>query len=334
MNLITLSHGSGGEMTNKLVHDLFYRYFENDYLKQQNDATLFHAETANLAISTDSFVITPPVFPGGDIGKLAVCGTINDVAMSGAEPICLTAAFILEEGLEIELLEQVVKSMAETAKAANVPIICGDTKVVPRGKADKIFINTTGIGKITRPVTPSGNGAKPGDAVLISGTIGDHGAAIMSCREGLEFDSEMQSDCACLHTMIANVLDEGINVRVLRDPTRGGLAATLNEIAEQSNCGIELEEEAIPTRENVKNFCEILGLDPLSVANEGKVLIFVPEEEAEKTVNILKKHTEGEEATIIGKVVDNKKASVSIRGILGSTRPLRPPVGELLPRIC
>ncbi len=334
MDIITLSHGSGGKATNKLIEELFYKHFNNDILLQKNDSSVLPNINGRIAVSTDSFVINPIFFEGGDIGKLSVCGTVNDLAMSGATPLYITVGFIIEEGLEIRELERIVKSIAATAKKANVKIVAGDTKVVEKGNADKIYINTTGIGVIEDKRYLSSENIKPGDKVIVSGTIGDHGICIMAKRKNLDFDVSVKSDCGLLNKLIKKVLDKSSNVRVLRDPTRGGLATTLNEFANESNNSILLYEEVLPVKEEVTSMCEILGLEPLYIANEGKVVIIVAEEDAQKVLGIMRKDPMGKDAQIIGEVIEDENALVYLKTEIGGTRILNMPVGELLPRIC
>ncbi|NPA54142.1 MAG: hydrogenase expression/formation protein HypE [Aquificae bacterium] len=332
MNQILLSHGGGGEETQKLIKDLFFKYFSNPILEKMEDAAVIDIK-GKLAFTTDSFTVSPIFFKGGNIGKLAIAGTVNDLAMMGAKPKYLSCSFIIEEGLPFEDLEKIVKSMAEELKKSGAKIITGDTKVVPKGSADKIFINTTGIGEIIYEGISASN-LKEGDVIIVSGTIGDHGACIMAQREGIELEGELSSDCATLWPLVENLIDANITIKAMRDPTRGGLAAVLNEWAEQSGIGIEVEEEKIPIKEEVQGMCELLGLEPLSLANEGKVIIAVPEEEAQKAVEVLRKHPLGKDAQIIGKVISDYKGKVILKSPYGSKRVLEPPAGELLPRIC
>jgi hydrogenase expression/formation protein HypE len=334
MSIITLAHGSGGKMSHNLIGEVFYKYFHNEYLLQQNDSSVMPSLGGKLAVTTDSFVVDPIFFKGGDIGKLAVCGTVNDLAMSGAKPLYITAAFIIEEGFEIRELEKIVKSMADAAKEAGVCIVAGDTKVVPRGKADKIFINTTGVGVIKRKLQPGGEKACKGDKVIISGSIGDHGACIMASRINLDFETSISSDCGLLNGLINEVLNAGCKVKVLRDPTRGGLATTLNEIANQSKVSIALQEEQIPVKDEVRGICEILGLDPLYVANEGKLILIVDAEDEEKVLKIMQQHPMGTDARTIGDIIDDNKEMVYLKTPFGGTRVLNMLTGELLPRIC
>ena len=364
---ILLAHGSGGQLSHELVEHLFLKHFDNPILARLDDAAVIgetrffgkNRVSGKLAFTTDSYVVSPIFFPGGDIGKLAVCGTINDLAMSGATPLYLSAGFILEEGLELADLERVVASMAATAQAVGVQIVTGDTKVVDHGKADRLFINTAGVGVVPAGVEISGDRARPGDVVILSGTVGDHGMTIMSQREGLRFDSPLASDCAPLHGLVAAMLDvlsplrpppvppnfggegeEGSGVRAiqaihcLRDPTRGGLATTLNEMAGKSGVGIEIEEQAVPVRDAVRAACELLGLDPLYVANEGKLVAFVAPEAADAVLATARAHEYGREAAIIGQVTAEHAGRVVLRTALGARRILDMLVGEQLPRIC
>lgn len=349
-------------MSHDLVERLFLRYFDNPILARLDDAAVVgvpglpnlkpEALHMKLAFTTDSYVVSPIFFPGGDIGKLAVCGTINDLAMSGATPLYLSAGFILEEGLSLAELEQVVASMAVTAQAAGVQIATGDTKVVDHGKADRLFVNTAGIGVVPAGVELGSGRVRPGDVIILSGTVGDHGMTIMSQREGLRFDSPLVSDCAPLHGLVAamlgalsqpggygtppymgKVLDVGA-IRCLRDPTRGGLATTLNEVVGKSGVGIEIEERAVPVRNAVRAACELLGLDPLYVANEGKLVAFVAPEAADVVVDAMRAHEYGREATVVGQVTAEHAGRVILRTPLGARRILDMLVGEQLPRIC
>ncbi|WBW95806.1 hydrogenase expression/formation protein HypE [Oceanirhabdus sp. W0125-5] len=334
MSIITLSHGSGGATTNKLIEELFYKYFNNDILLQKNDSSILPVCNGKIAVSTDSFVVNPIFFNGGDIGKLSVCGTINDLAMSGAKPLYITVGFIIEEGLEIEELEKIVKSISETANEAKVKIVAGDTKVVDKGSGDKIYINTTGIGVLERDIYLSSENIKAGDKVIISGTLGDHGVCIMSKRNNLEFDVEVESDCGLLFELIDNVLNTSKNVRILRDPTRGGLATTLNEFAKESKKSIIIKESLIPVKIEVESMCEILGLEPLYIANEGKVVLIVGEEDSEEVLKVMKEHPKGKDAQIIGEVIEDDTHNVYLKTEIGGTRIVNMPTGELLPRIC
>ncbi|WP_010233924.1 hydrogenase expression/formation protein HypE [Clostridium arbusti] len=331
---ILLSHGSGGKQTNNLISDLFIKYFDNETIRQMNDSAQLNLEHNRIAFTTDSFVVTPSFFKGGDIGKLAVCGTVNDLAVSGAKPRYLTSAFIIEEGYPIESLETIVKSMAETAKEAGVQIVAGDTKVVEKGGVDGLFINTTGIGTIYEGVNIKANNAEVGDVVIVNGMLGDHGMTIMCERSGIDIYGELKSDCAPLNTLVDSILNICKDIHVLRDATRGGVAAVLNEIAETSRVSIELEEDAIPVSEEVKGACELLGLDPLYIANEGKLCCFVPEKYADKVLEQMRNHQLGFNAKIIGKVVEQVSQNVYLKTIIGGRRIVDMPSGQQLPRIC
>ncbi len=332
---IVMGHGAGGRMSHQLIQKAFLPAFQNPALQAGDDAALVDAGLRQqLSISTDSHVVFPLFFPGGDIGKLAVCGTVNDVAMLGAKPLYLTAGFILEEGLQMETLQRVIASMKESAEEAGVQIVAGDTKVVQKGKADGLYITTAGIGIVREGVNVSGANAKAGDAVILSGTIGDHGIAVLAARGELGFQSSLQSDVAPLNHLIAAMLDASLNIHVLRDPTRGGLATTLNEIATQSNIGILLDEKTLPVHPEVGAACEMLGFDPLYVANEGKLVTMVPREDAEKVLAAMKKTRYGEGAVIIGEVTSEPRGRVLLKTELGSTRIVDMLAGEMLPRIC
>ncbi len=332
--LVQLDQGSGGRAMHELIDDLFLGAFNNPLLLERNDSAVFEIPGGRLAMTTDSYVIDPLFFPGGDIGSLAVHGTVNDLAMRGAKPLYLTAGFILEEGLDLGDLKRVVASMARAASEAGVQVIAGDTKVVPRAKADKLFINTAGIGLVPAGIDLSGSNARPGDLVLINGTIGDHGMAVLCKREGLEFENEIRSDSAALNGMIERMLAAFPGIHVLRDPTRGGVATTLNEIAEQSAVGIRLFEEALPIRGDVAGACEVLGLDPLYVANEGKVLAIVPAGGADAVLSAMKSHPLGKSSCILGKVVSDDPGRVLLQTRIGGCRIVDMLRGEQLPRIC
>ncbi len=332
--LIQLDQGSGGRAMHELIDSLFISAFENPLISERNDAAVFENPGGRLAMTTDSYVIDPIIFPGGDIGSLAVHGTVNDLAMRGAKPLYLTAGFILEEGLFLSDLERVVASMAGAAREAGVQVVAGDTKVVPRGKADKLFINTAGIGIVPEGRHIAGANARPGDLVLINGTIGDHGMAVLCKREGLEFENEIQSDSAALNGLIELMLEAYPGIHVLRDPTRGGVATTLNEIAEQSGVGIRLFEEKLPVRADVSGACELLGLDPLYVANEGKVLVIVPAAGADAVVSAMKSHPLAKSCSIMGEVVSDDPGRVFLRTRIGGSRIVDMLRGEQLPRIC
>lgn len=332
--LVQLDQGSGGRAMHELIDDLFLNAFDNPLLLERNDSAVFEIPGGRMAMTTDSYVIDPIFFPGGDIGSLAVHGTVNDLAMRGAKPLYLTAGFILEEGLLLEDLKRVVASMARAAREAGVQIVAGDTKVVPRGKADKLFINTAGIGVVPAGRDIAGANARPGDQVLINGAIGDHGMAVLCKREGLEFENEILSDSAALNGLIERMLAAFPGIHVLRDPTRGGVATTLNEIAEQSGVGIRLFEEALPVRADVLGACEVLGLDPLYVANEGKVLAVVPAAGADAVLSAMKSHPLGKSSCLMGEVISDDPGRVLLRTRIGGSRIVDMLRGEQLPRIC
>ena len=332
---VLMAHGGGGRLTQMLIDRMFVPTFDNPTLQTLHDGAILETSGARLAFSTDSFVINPLFFPGGDIGSLAIHGTVNDLAMCGARPLGLSTALILEEGLPMETLWQVVRSMQQAAQQVGVPIVTGDTKVVDRGKGDGVFINTAGLGLIPVGIHVSPQRVQPGDVILINGAIAVHGIAIMSVREGLEFETTLQSDSAPLYDLVASVLDvAGEQVHVLRDPTRGGLASTLNEIAVQARAGIRLDETRIPIWEQVRGACEILGLDPLYVANEGKALVVVAREIADQVLEILRQHPLGQESAIIGEVVEDHPGKVFLRSRIGGMRVVDMISGEQLPRIC
>jgi hydrogenase expression/formation protein HypE len=336
---IVLGHGSGGKLTAELIDKIFRPAFTNPILDKLDDQAVIQVNGTRLAFTTDSFVVTPIFFPGGDIGRLAVNGTVNDLAMSGARPLYLAAAFILEEGLAADDLRRVVESMRDAANEAGVLLVTGDTKVVNRGKGDQVFITTTGLGVIDGPVEISADRARPGDKIILSGFIGDHGMAVMSQRENLEFEGAIESDCAPLHSLVNVMLEvtdrEGLPaIHCLRDPTRGGVATTLNEIAGQSRVGMLLQERDIPVRETVQGACEILGLDPLYVANEGKLIAIVAAEAADEIVLRMRQHPLGGEAAVIGEVVADHAGMVLMKTEIGGTRVLDVMFGEQLPRIC
>jgi hydrogenase expression/formation protein HypE len=332
---VDMTHGSGGRAMAQLIEELFGRHFDNEFLRQGNDgATLPLPTGGRLVVSTDGHVVSPLFFPGGDIGCLSVHGTINDVAVMGAKPLWLTASFILEEGFPLADLARIVESMARAAKEAGVPVVTGDTKVVEAGKADGVFISTTGIGVVPEGVRPSGERAQAGDAILLSGCIGDHGMAIMAQRENLGFSSPIVSDTAALHGLIAAMLATGADLRVLRDPTRGGLATTLNEIARQSGVGMMLEEGAIPVNPEVAAACEFLGLDPLYVANEGKLVAIVAAADEERVLAAMRAHPLGARAARIGTVHADDHHFVQMTTGFGGRRIVDWLTGEQLPRIC
>lgn len=335
---ILLAHGSGGQASHHLVSELFLRYFDNEWLAKLDDAAVLplpdNGGLSRLAFTTDSYVVQPLFFPGGDIGKLAVCGTVNDLAVMGARPLYLSAGFIIEEGFTLADLERIVQSMAGTAREAGVRIVTGDTKVVGRGNADGVFINTAGVGVVPARLNLSGSAAKPGDVILLSGSIGDHGIAVMSQREGLRFSSPLESDCAPLNGLVAAMLEASRDIHCLRDPTRGGLATTLNEIAIASHVGIEIVEDDIPVRGEVRGVCEMLGLDPLYVANEGKLVAIAPEFDAEVVLGAMRAHPYGQDARVIGRVTAKHPGRVALRTVLGTHRVVNMLTGDQLPRIC
>ncbi len=333
---ILLGHGSGGKLSHDLISEIFVRYFDNTILNKQGDSALLDIESRNIAFTTDSFVVDPVFFPGGDIGKIAVCGTVNDIAVSGAKPMYLSSSFIIEEGFEMELLERIVISMSEEAKKAGVKIVAGDTKVVDKGKCDKIFITTTGIGTLNEKNKhiSSGRNIKKGDKIIINGTIGDHGMAIMSKRNNLNISTDIMSDCACLNNMIKKVLDADLSVKFMRDATRGGVATVLCELAENKKFGIKIDENSVPVRESVRGICEMLGFDPLYVANEGKVVMVADKKDAEQVLKILQKDVLGKEASIIGEIVDEHHGRCWLDTGIGGKRIIDMLAGEQLPRIC
>lgn len=331
---ILLAHGGGGTLSHKLISKLFYPQFANDILAQQHDSGIFEINKIKFAFTTDSYVVQPIFFPGGDIGSLAVNGTVNDLSMAGAKPLFISAAFILEEGFDIEDLWKIVLSMQKAAEESGVQIITGDTKVVDKGKGDKIFINTSGIGVVPDGVNISPKNCKPGDVIILSGKIAEHGIAIMSSRENLEFDTSIKSDTAPLNSLVEKMLDVSKEISMMRDPTRGGIASSLNEIAMTAKVGILIEEEKIPIAEEVKGACEILGLDPLYIANEGKLIAFVSESGANKVLEAMRSHALGKEARIIGKVTSSDPGTVIMKTSIGSNRIVDMMSGEQLPRIC
>ncbi len=331
---IVMGHGAGGKMMNDLIRHLFGSEFNNDLLGQMADSTILDFNGSRLAFTTDSFVVSPLVFPGGDIGELAVNGTVNDLAMSGAHPLYLSAGFILEEGLPMDLLGRITVSMAQACKAAGVQVVTGDTKVVNKGHGDGIYINTSGIGLIPANVNIAPQRAQPGDAVIVSGTLGDHGIAILSVREGLQFETELESDTAPLTGLVEAMLRATRDIHCLRDATRGGLSAVLNELAGASGVGVEFEESLVPVRPEVNAACEMLGLDPLYIANEGKLVAILPENEVDKVLAAMHAHPLGKNAALIGRVVAEHPERVVARTAIGGSRLVDLPAGELLPRIC
>lgn len=331
---IQLDHGSGGRASQELIARAFLPYFDNPFLNDLNDSAALPWEGRRLAFTTDSYVVDPIFFPGGDIGRLAVCGTVNDLAMRGATPLYLSVGFILEEGFPLSDLKRVLQSMAAAAREAGVQVVTGDTKVVPRGAADKIFINTSGLGHIPAGIDIAGQNAAPGDLILASGTLGDHGLTILSRREGLSFETPLQSDAAPLSGLVRLLLDVCPQLHVLRDPTRGGLATALNEIARQSQVGLEIWEEALPLRPEAVAAAEILGLDPLYLANEGKLVAFLPESAGDRALAAMREHPYGREAAVIGRVLAEYPGRVFLKTAIGGRRLLDMLTGEPLPRIC
>ncbi|MBM3148968.1 MAG: hydrogenase expression/formation protein HypE [Chloroflexi bacterium] len=332
-DIILLAHGSGSRLSHELIEKNLLPPLANPLLAKLDDSAVFDL-SGKLAFTTDSYVVSPIFFPGGDIGKLAVCGTVNDLAMSGAKPLYLSLSLIIEEGLTLGELRKVVDSIKAAAQEAGVTIVTGDTKVVNKGGADRLFINTSGIGIVPKGVDISGSNAQTGDKVILSGSIGDHGIAVMSQREGLKFSVPVQSDCAPLNRLVAEMLEVTPRIHCLRDPTRGGLATTLNEFARQSSAGIRIEEDKIPLRDGVRGACELLGFDPLYVANEGKLVAIVDPGDSEKILKKMKRNRYGKDAAIIGEVTDDHRGKVVMKTRLGSSRIVDMLSGELLPRIC
>lgn len=331
---IQLTHGAGGKLSADLIDKIFIPRFGNETLDKLEDQAVINLPKNKIAFTTDTFVVDPIFFPGGNIGELAINGTVNDIAMSGAKPLYLSVGFILEEGLPIETLHIITISMEKAAKLAGVEIVTGDTKVVNHGSCDKLFINTSGIGIVPDKVNISANRLTSGDKIIISGSVADHGMAVMSTREDLSFKSKIQSDTAALNGLVDIMLDVSKNIHAMRDPTRGGLATSLNEFAKQSDVGIQLYSDAVPVKPDVKGACEVLGIDPLYVANEGKLVAVVPNEVADHMVNAMQNHELGKEAKIIGEVTNNNKGIVVQQTGLGVNRIVDLPIGEQLPRIC
>lgn len=333
---ISLGHGSGGFLTHELIKDIFNKYFANPILDEGNDGAVvdFPLTEGKMVVSTDAHIISPLFYPGGDIGRLAVSGTVNDIAMMGAKPLFLTASFIIEEGFPVESLDKIASSMKNTCEEAGVKIIAGDTKVTEKGKGDGIYISTTGVGWLPEGRNIQGQNAIKGDAVIISGTIGDHATAILQARGGLGFQTNVTSDVSPLNQMLENLLQQVPDIHVMRDPTRGGLGTTLVEISQQSNVCIQIKENSLPIQREVKTVCEMLGFDPLYMANEGKVVIILPEEKCSVALDILHRHRYGQNAVRIGSVVDKNKARVLLQTPLGTNRVIEMLMGEMLPRIC
>jgi hydrogenase expression/formation protein HypE len=333
---ILLGHGSGGLMTSDLIRNLFMRHFDNPLLESLTDSAIAQVGNSQIAFTTDSFVVDPIFFPGGDIGKLAVCGTVNDLAVSGAKPLFLSSGFIIEEGFPIADLEEIVKSMADEAGRAGVQIITGDTKVVKKGQCDKIFINTAGIGLIEKRYAGISKGTliKPGDQIIVNGYLGDHEIAILSAREHLQFEEPVLSDVASLNHLITSLLEAGVEIRFMRDITRGGIATILAEISGSVHAGMLIDEQSIPVREQVTGICEIYGFNPLYLANEGKVLMIVAPESADLAINLMQRYSIGQEARIIGSVTASEPGKVLMKSMIGGTRLIDKLAGEQLPRIC
>ncbi len=332
--MITMAHGGGGRLMNQLIEQMFAQTFQNSYLLQKHDSAVLPVPTKKIAMTTDTYTVSPLFFPGGDIGTLAVYGTVNDLAMSGATPAYLSLGFILEEGLPMEILWRVVQSIQKAAANAGVAIVTGDTKVVERGKGDGIYINSSGVGFIEHDLTIQPTSVKPGDSILINGDVGRHGMAIMAQRDGLRFESEMDSDCAPLHTLVRKLIDEKIQIHMLRDLTRGGLVSALHEISQVCGRQISIEESKVPVEEAVVGACEILGFDPLYVANEGKLVCIVAKEEAQKALAVMRNHEQGTGSQIIGQVQEAARIEVVSKNQMGSLRVLDLLSGEQLPRIC
>ena len=335
-NNILLGHGSGGKLTHDLIDQVFAHHFDNPFLRQQGDSAVLNAGVGKLAFTTDSFVVDPIIFPGGNIGHLAIAGTVNDLAVSGAIPQYLSVGFIIEEGFPIQDLTLIVETMAMEAKKAGVYIVTGDTKVVDRGKCDKLFINTSGIGQLApdREHISSGSTIRPGDKIIINGSIGDHGMAIMAARNELNISTHIESDCACLNHLIEESISGCHQIRFMRDATRGGLGTVMAEIVKDKPFGLKIDESKIPVKENVRGLCEMLGFDPLYVANEGKVVLVVGEEEAELVLDRLKKHPMGKDAAIIGEITPNHSGNAWLETLIGGKRIIDMLSGHQLPRIC
>jgi hydrogenase expression/formation protein HypE len=331
---ILLAHGEGARLTRRLIRDILLDAFDNEFLRPLSDGAILPAVAGRLVMTTDSYVVSPLFFPGGDIGKLAVHGTVNDLVVCGSEPLYLSLGLIIEEGLSLDVLRQVVLSIRDAARQCAVQMVTGDTKVVPRGAADGLFVNTTGIGRMRTGVDVGAHRVRPGDRVLVSGTVGDHGIAVLSAREGLDLGPTLQSDTAPIHQMVQSLFESGIDVHFLRDPTRGGVSAVLHEMTDASGLSIVLDENSIPLSEPVRGACELLGLDPLYVANEGKLLLVTAPEMAEQALAVLRQNALGEHAAIMGEVTSSMPPQVLVRGPLGAQRVLDEPTGAPLPRIC
>jgi hydrogenase expression/formation protein HypE len=331
---VLLAHGSGGKMMRSLIEEVFLDQFDDDVLLRMEDAATLDVPGTRIAFSTDTYTVSPLFFPGGDIGRLAVCGTVNDVATSGAKPLYMSVGFVLEEGLLIEDLKRILVSMASSAKEAGVRIVTGDTKVVERGHGDGVYVNTAGVGALDDDRELSGSSVQPGDKVLVSGTLGDHGIAVVSKREGLTFETDIETDAAPLNHLVEAVLDAAPDTRCFRDPTRGGLASTLNELAEASGVTVEVDESAVPVKEQVKGACEMLGYDVFQVANEGKMVVVVPADQADAALEAMKSVLYGADAAVIGEATEESSGRVYVRTTFGAKRIMDMLVGEQLPRIC
>ena len=333
---ILLGHGSGGKLSHNLIDSIFVKYFDNDFLRQQTDSAILDVGGKKIAYTTDSFVVDPIFFPGGNIGNIAIAGTVNDLAVSGATPKYLSCGFIIEEGFPLEDLETIVKTMAEEAKEAGVIIVTGDTKVVDRGKCDKVFINTSGVGIIEDENLNIGiaKDIKVGDKIIVNGTIGDHGMSVMAARNELNINANIESDCACLNNMISDIMKEGINIKFMRDATRGGIGTVLSELAKNREFGVYIKEDLLPLNEAVRGMCELLGFDPLYVANEGKIIMVVSNEDSDKVVEILRKNKYGKNSSIIGEIKDDFKGSAWLETVIGGKRIIDMLSGQQLPRIC
>lgn len=333
---ILLEHGSGGKLSLSLLKEMFLKYFDNPILNHQTDSALLSIGSNLISYTTDSYVVDPLFFPGGNIGKLAVCGTVNDIAVSGAIPKFISVSFILEEGFSFEELESIVSSVADEAKKSDVLVVTGDTKVVNRGKCDKLFINTSGMGKLDKKYKHICTGEKiiPGDKIIINGTIGDHGMAIMAARNFAGFKTDIRSDCASLNLLIRDVLDANCNLRFMRDPTRGGIAQVLCELTENLNIGIEIDESEVPVKDAVRGMCELLGFDPFYVANEGKVLMIASADDADRVIEVMKQNDFGKDCSVIGEITGNHKGKAILRTGIGGKRIIEMLSGEQLPRIC
>ena len=334
MDIITLSHGSGGKKTHELINKMFYKYFYNEILLEQGDSSILRNLGEKVAITTDSYVINPIFFPGGNIGKLSICGTVNDLAVSGAKPLYITVGFIIEEGLKVSDLEIIVKSMAETSKECGVQIVARDTKVVERGSGDKLYINTTGIGIFENDVDLYSSMIEEGDKVIVSGTLADHGITILCERNELNLEAKIESDCNALNLLVRDILAVSKKVKFIRDVTRGGLATILNEIVQEKEISILLNQSTIPVREEISAICEILGLDPIYIANEGKLVLIVSKEDSDKVLKVMKNNPLGKDASLIGEVIKDSREKVYLKTKINGTRILGMSDEELIPRIC